>query len=125
MEIGLGQCEKFAKSARVPGNPQNLARWTMPPQAASAPVAFSARQIDLAHHAPAQQIRIVRRHDFPDELMARRSGKAVITAKQLQIRIADSGVQEFNHRVAFAAPRTRRLTDGRAVFFEVDRNHVV
>src|SRR5437867_2881950 len=108
----------------MPSDSQDLACGAMPSQSASAPVALPARQIDLADDAPSQQIPVIRRHDFSDEFMARRSRKTVVTAKQLQICVADSGAEESDHRLTLSGRGTGRFADRRAMFLEVDGNHV-
>ncbi len=70
----------------------------MPPQAALAPGAVRAGEVDFAHHAPADQSARIGLHHLAHELMAGRARKAVIAALQLQIGIADAAGQQADQR---------------------------
>ena len=79
----------------------------MPAEAAAAPLARAASQIDLADHTPADPSAIIRRDNFADELVPRRSAKTVIAALQLEIGIADSAAQQPDQSESFGPARAR------------------
>ena len=58
-------------------------------QAAPAPSALPAGQIDLSNDAPSHQTRIIRGNDFANELMPRRPGKPVVAAEKLDVPVLD------------------------------------
>ena len=98
VEVALGQRKKFLKRPRIIYDSQNASLGTMPAHILAAPVAVSARQIDLAHYATAYQRLAVRLYHLTHELVPRNTGEAVIAALQLQIRIADPGANEPDQR---------------------------
>ena len=91
MEITQRKREEFAKRPRVVDDTQHSPRGTMPAEAASAPFAAAARQVDLARDAPAQPSGIFSgggifaRDDFAHELMPGRSRESIIAALQLEV----------------------------------------
>jgi len=90
VQIRLGQCEKFAKCARVADNAEDCSRRAMAAQTLSAPFALSASQIDFSHNTPGYKIRIIRTDNLSHKLMARRSTESVIPALEFEICVANA-----------------------------------
>ena len=101
-QISLGQSQEFAERAGLLDDPEHGACGTMTPQSAGAPRAFSAGQIDFAHHAFADQMPVVCLHHFTHKLVARRSAKAVISALQFEIGVANSAVEQADQSESFS-----------------------
>jgi len=77
----------------------------MAAEAAPAPSALSAREIDFADNALSDEIAIVRHHDFTNELMPGGSGESVVSTEQFQIRVTDSAAQQADQRISARPPR--------------------
>ena len=73
----------------------------MPAQAAAAPLAVPARQVDFPDNAPANQAGAVRLHHLAHEFVAGRAAEAVVAALQFEIGIADARHQQPDQRKAF------------------------
>lgn len=84
---------------------QNLARGTVPAQATFAPFAPAAGKIDLADDTLPEKARTVCFDHFTDEFVPGRSGKTVIPAKKLEIRIADAAINQPHNGIALRASR--------------------
>ena len=69
---------------------------TMPSNASRAPGTSSTRKVDFAHHALADEVRIVGCDHFSDELMAGNTGETVVTPLQFEIGIADAADEQAN-----------------------------
>jgi hypothetical protein len=110
MQIALGQSQEFAERTGLLDDSKHGARRAMASQPAGAPLAFAARQIDLANHALADPSPVVRVDDFADKLVARRTAKAVITALQLEVGVANSTEEQADQRESRRAPGPGTLT---------------
>jgi hypothetical protein len=95
----------------------------MTAEAAAAPIAPAAGEVDFAGDAPSDQIAAVRGDNFADELMTRTTAEAIIPPLELEVGVADSGHQDPDQREAFPAPGYGSLTDGDTTLFEVDGEH--
>jgi hypothetical protein len=95
----------------------------VPAQSTPAPFAFSAGEIDLSYNPAAQQVGIVGGHDFPDELVSRRSAKSVIAALKLEIRIANASEQQPDQRETFWALRPADISSVNATVFKMNGKH--
>src|SRR5262249_17901811 len=89
---------EFPECTRMPNNAEHRTVRTMPAQTPSAPLAFSARQIDFTDDTPGKQIWIIRRDDFTNEFVSWSPRKTVVTALELQIRIAYAAHEQTNQR---------------------------
>jgi threonine synthase len=125
MQIAHRQRQEFAKSAGMFYDPEHSALGTMTPQPSLAPLAGSASQIDLTHHALADPIAIVRCDHFADELVPRRSAEAVVTVLKLDIGIADSAAEQPDQSESFGPPRARVVAQEDHAFVETNREHIV
>jgi hypothetical protein len=88
-----------------------------------APVASSAREIDLADNATSEEARVIGCHNLADKLVTGYAGEAVVAPEQFKICIADSGAQKANDRMALRPAWLWKVSDRSAPFFKVDRNH--
>src|SRR5262245_40666344 len=104
-------------------NPQHFALGTMTAEAFSTPMTIAACEIDFSDDTPSQKIRSVCRNDLADELMARRSLKSVITALQLEVRIANSCAQQTDQSKSIAAFRFSDIANSHAMVFKVNSQH--
>ena len=93
----------------------------MPAESLAAPIAAAALEIDLAHHAAADQVAPLRFHHFADELMAGNAGKAVIAALQFEIGIADAAAQQANERETLGHTRPGNALDLHAPVVQMHR----
>ena len=72
-------------------DPQHPTAGTMTSEVSPAPIALAAGQVDFAYDTLANPRVIVRVHHFSDKFMPGRALKTVVSALQLQIRVADDG----------------------------------
>src|SRR5439155_27287706 len=91
--------------------------------APAAPVAAAATQIDLAHHAPPDQVAPVRLHHFAHELVPWYARETVIAALQFEVGIADAAAQQPDQRKSSWRARTRNAFHRDTAIFEVNRKH--
>jgi hypothetical protein len=73
---------------------ENRAPRAMASEAAPAPVAGAAGQVDLAGDAAANPGGRIRLDHLADELVAGRAGEAVVTMLEFEIGIADAGAEQ-------------------------------
>jgi len=123
MKVVFRQGKKLAKGSRMPDNPEHLARGAMPAQATLAPVAPSARQIDLTHNTLPYEARIVCRNNFTHELVSRRAGKSIVSAQKLEVGVADTRLKKPNDRMSRRPAWLPGFTNKNAMSFKMDRNH--
>jgi hypothetical protein len=84
VQIAFRQSQIFAKRAGMVDDAENGAPRAMPAEAAPAPVAPAAGQVDLANDAAANPRGRIRLDHLADELVAGRAGEAVVTALEFQ-----------------------------------------
>lgn len=125
MQVAFGQREKLAKRARMFHDAEHSPARAMASQASLAPLAGSACQIDLAHHALADPASIVRRYDLADEFMAGRTAEVVIAALEFEIGVADSAVEQPDQRESFGTARLRLAAHRDRTMIETNREHIV
>jgi threonine synthase len=123
VEIPLGQGEKLSEGARMIDDAKDRSVRTVPAELARAPFAFAAVEVDLAHHAAAEQTGIGSRHDLPGKLVAGAAGEAVIAAEKFEVGIADAGRKQPDQRVPFRRARHGRVDYGDLAAFEMDGKH--
>jgi threonine synthase len=123
-QISLGQRQKLAEGAGLLHDAEHSAGGAMPPPAARAPVAVSTCQVDLAHHPLANPVLIVGRYYFAHEFMAGCAVKAVVAALQLEIRIADSAIQQPDQCESIGAARLWPPAHPDLMVFETNRQHI-
>jgi hypothetical protein len=119
MQIAFRQSQKLAKRAGMVDDAENGSAWAMPAQAATAPLAPAAGQVDLANHAASNQRGRIRLDHLADELMAGRAGKAVITALEFQIGIADASAEQADESEARGPVGARLVVYFYASVFQV------
>src|SRR5260370_9807792 len=90
----------------------------VPSQIPLAPLAGAAAQVDLAHHAASDQIRGIGLDHFADELVSGDARKAVVSALQFQVGIADPGAKHAQKRKTRWTRRKGRLAHFDAASFE-------
>ncbi len=95
----------------------------VPSQIPLAPLAGAAAQVDLAHHAAADQIRAIGRDHVAHELVAGYARKAIVSALQFQVGIADPGAKHAQQRKTRGTRRKGRLVHFDATVFEAYREH--
>src|SRR2546422_346600 len=105
-------------------DPEDGAVWAVPSHALPAPFAHAAIQIDLPDDAPADQIRSVGLDDFANKLVPGCSSKAVVSALQFQVRVADAGPEHANQREARRPRRPRNISHLDAAVLYAYRDHV-
>ena len=59
-------------------------------QSLAAPVAIRASQVDFPDHAFADQLAVIRLHDFRDELVSRGARESIVSALEFDVGIADA-----------------------------------
>src|SRR5579862_6139323 len=95
----------------------------MAPEAAPAPFAFSASQVDFADYAASQQAPVIGFDNLTHEFVARRSRKTVIAALQFQIGVADAAAQQTYPRKAVCAPGQRHAAHTHPALLQMHRAH--
>jgi hypothetical protein len=95
----------------------------MPAEIAFAPFALTACQIDLADDSSTNQIAMVRRDNFADELVSRSPGETVIAAEQFQVGVANAGTKKPDQRIACGTAWSGHADNGGAAFFNVNCDH--
>ncbi len=96
------QREEFAEGSRVFDDAENAARRAMASEAASAPFAMTAGEIDFAGHALPHPLWFGWTvYDLTDEFVTRRAREAVVSTLQLEVGGADAGGQQANAGEAF------------------------
>src|SRR5262250_360102 len=123
VEIRFGQCEKFAKCARMPDNAEDRSRRTMAPEALSTPFTFSACQVDFTHNPPGGKIRIICTHNLSHKLMAWRSAESVIPALQFEICVANAPHEQPNCGESFRRARPAHIPHFHTSIFKMDCKH--
>lgn len=123
VQIAFGKREKFPKCSWMLYDAQHGPLRAVASQAAPAPAALAAAQVDFADHPAAHQVRIACFNHLADKLMSRRSGEPVVPALQLQIGIADTAAQQAYHREAFWPAGTRYAADVDTTLFQMNRAH--
>ena len=123
MEIAEGKGQEFAKRPRVVDNTQHAAYGTMPAEAASAPFALAARQVDLAGDADAQPLRVFTGDDFAHELVSGCSGESIVTALQFEVSGADSCGEHSNTSETQGDTGQGSVTNIDALRLEVNLKH--
>jgi hypothetical protein len=82
---------------------------------AQAKVTLTAGTVDLPHNIPASK-KMVRCNHPPDKFMPQDSPETHITFDDLQISIADCGIENFNQYFACSGFRDRDLPKGKFIF---------
>ena len=123
MQIRFGQRQEFAKSAGVLHNAEHRAARAVAAETARAPLAVAAGEIDLAHHALAEERGRVRLHHFAHKLVSGHAAEAVVAALEFEVGVADACQQKTDQREPFGAFRTRRGANGHDAVVEVHGSH--
>ncbi len=97
----------------------------MASKAPPAPLALLTSQINFANYALTDPCFGVRINHFADELMPWRAAETVVTARQLQIRVADASVQQPDQSEPFRTPGTRLVSNMHNMIFETNGSHIV
>ena len=96
MQVADRQRQEFSKRPRMLDDAQHGSRRAVTAQAALAPFAMSAGEIDLAHYPLPDPRFVGGLGHFAHEFVARRSGKSVVAALQFQVGGTDPGGQQAN-----------------------------
>ena len=80
-------------------------------------------KVDLADHSAADQIRGIGVQHFAHKLVARDAGEPVVSALQLEIRVADPSAKHAQKRKTRGTRRAGRLMHFDATVFEAYRDH--
>ena len=123
MQVALGEGEEFAEGAGVLDDAEHGAMRAVAAEAAGAPLAGAAGEVDFAHHAAAEQRGVVGFHDFAHELVAGHAGEAVVAALEFEVGVADAGGEEADKRVAGGARRQGHVAHGDEAVIEKDGEH--
>jgi hypothetical protein len=97
----------------------------MTSQASFANIASRTVEIDLTHHASANQTLIVSVRHHACEFMSRNSREPVVSALEFQIRVADSGKHHADSCESTRPLRRGRLDHINLACFEVNGLHAV
>ena len=84
---------------------------------------MSAGQVDFAHHAPADEVLRIGLFHHAHKFVAGRSRKAVISALQFEIGIADSAKFEADQRKSGRPLRSGLFPDFHFAAIEINREH--
>jgi len=104
-------------------NPENLACRAVPAQAALAPVAAPAGEVDFPDNTTPHQPRIIRLNNFTNELVPRCARETVVPAEKLDVGVADAAAQQPDHRVTLWPTGFGDFSYRCATLFKVDRDH--
>ena len=103
MQIPFGKRQEFAECARLFHDAEHGAVGAVAAKPARTPLARAACEVDLTGNALSDQIAIVRLDNLAHEFMTGRATKAVISALQFEIGIADSAIEQADHCVSLGA----------------------
>jgi hypothetical protein len=95
----------------------------MAAEAAPAPLASAAGQVDFADDATANPRGRIRLDHFPDELVSGRAREAVVTALQFQVGIADAAAQQADEGESLGPVGARLVANFYAPVFYVCCKH--
>jgi len=123
VQVAFRQRQIFAKCARMVDDTQHRAPGAMAAEAAPAPVAPAAGQIDLSDHAAANPRGRIRFDHLADEFVAGRAGEAVVSALELEIGIADAAAEQANEGEACGPVGARLVAQFDASVFKVYGQH--
>ena len=100
VQVAFGQGQELAKRPGMVDDAEHGALRAMTAQAAPAPVARAAGQVDFADDAPADPLGRIGFDHFAHELVPGRAGEAVIAALQFEVGIADAAAEQADEREA-------------------------
>ncbi len=123
MQVADRQREEFAKRPGMFDDAQDGASRAMAAEAARAPIAMAASEIDFAGDALADPRSVGGVRDFADEFVAGRAGESVVSALKFEIGGTDSGGEQADAREAFRDARQRLLRTSTRPFRD-ERHHV-
>jgi hypothetical protein len=123
VQIAFRQSQVLAKRAGMVDDAENGAMRAMAAEAAAAPVARAAGQVDLAGDAAADPRGRIRLDHFAHELMAGRAGEAVVTALEFEIGIADAAAKQADQGEARGPAGARLIAYFDASVFQVYGQH--
>src|SRR5262245_33621489 len=106
----------------MPHDSQHRPVRAMAPQTAPAPGASRAIDVELAHHALADQLPRPREH-LAHELVPRNPAEAGVTPEELDIGIANARVEHPDQREALPRRGPWRRAQSYLAFVEVDGEH--
>jgi threonine synthase len=92
-------------------------------EAALAPIAFSASQVDLTHYASPNPRFVGGVGDFADELVTGSARETVVSALELEIRGTDSGSEQANPSESFGYAGQREAAKLDFSGFQVNSEH--
>jgi len=104
-------------------NAEHTSRGTVPTEAFPAPIAFAASEIDFSNDPARQKLRIIGSDHFTHKFMSGSTSKAVVTALELEIGVANAPRQQSNEGKSLWPLRTPRVLNLDTPIFEMDRKH--
>ncbi len=123
VEVAFGESEEFGEGAGMIHDAEHGARGAVAGEAAAAPLAVGAGEIDFAGDAAADEGASVRFDDFGDEFVAGGAGEAVVAALKLEIGIADAGGEQAKQGEALGPGRHGHLAQGDGTILQMYREH--
>jgi threonine synthase len=123
MKVAVGQSKELGKSPGVAEDAKDGAVGAMAAESAATPIAEVAVQVDFSGDPFSPQGRRVGFDHFANELVTGPAAKAVVTAKQLEISVADAGSEQANEGVTFPAARLGHAAKLDTVVFQVNGKH--
>ena len=123
MQVADRQRQELAERPRMFDDAENGPRRAVAAEAALAPIAMSAGEIDLADDPFPDPRFVGGLRDFADEFVAGCAGKSVVSALKLQIGGADSGGEQTNSGESFRNTRQRNPAEPYPARFEMNGKH--
>jgi hypothetical protein len=120
VQVTNRQREEFAKCSRMPDDAEDGPSWAVAAEAALAPIAMSAGEVDFASHSFPNPRLVGGVCYFTNEFVAGRAGKAVVSALKFEIRRTDSGGQHANPGESLWHARQSLMAKTHTAGFEVN-----
>src|SRR6202162_297766 len=124
VQVVLGESQVLGVRARVPEDAEHAASGAVTSEAAPAPIAAPAGEVDLPDDALAHPRRARGSLDAADELMAGNAREAVVAAPELQVGVADARRDDAHERETPLGNRSPDIADPCPTAFEKERLHV-
>jgi hypothetical protein len=130
-QVGRGERQLLAVSAVFPEDAQDCAGWAVVASAVSAAgacgadVAATACQVDLAHHALANQVLMPcgRLFTHADKLVAHDAGEAHVALHDLEVGITDASDEHPHHALTYTRARHCHVLQLRRIALNHERLH--
>ncbi len=123
MQVLHGQREILGEGAVAPGNAEDRAALAMSATARGARAARAAHGVDLTHDPPAGE-RCTPVLDDADKLVSRDAGERVIAPGELDVGVADPGLEDPDERLPSGRVGPRDVvSEDQLTVFEPQRAH--